>query len=217
MSFLLGELKEVCGKSPDSAEGRRGNIAMADFGLSAFSMFFMQSESFLAHQRTLEHGHSRSNCQTLFGMEHIPSDNYIRDHLDQVDPVHLQPLFERMEVQLREPQMQMAFGKLGARTLIACDGTEYFCSYKIRCPHCLTRKRNNGQTEHYHMLLSSTVVAPGSSRVIPLMPEFIANEDGAGSRTVNAMPLNAGSANTLSGSRSLTRFTWGMISLPASR
>jgi hypothetical protein len=33
---------------------------MADFGLSAFSLFFMKSESFLAHQKALEKGHNGS-------------------------------------------------------------------------------------------------------------------------------------------------------------
>ena len=176
---LLEELKAVCGTFPDTRGGRGGNIAMADFGLSAFSMFFMQSESFLSHQRALEKGHSRTNCQTLFGMEYIPTDNYIRDNLDPVDPGRLQPLFNRMEAQLEQPAMKQAFRRLGGRTLIAWDGTEYFCSYKIKCPHCLTRKRSNGKAENYHTMLSATVVAPGTNRVLPLMPEFIARQDGA--------------------------------------
>ena len=112
-------------------------------------------------------------------MERIPSDNYIRDNLDPVDPAHLQPLFNRMEICLHQPEMKQAFQRLGDRTLIAWDGTEYFNSYKINCPYCLTRKRRNGRTECYHTLLSATVVAPGTNRVVPLMPEFIANEDGA--------------------------------------
>ena len=82
---------------PDSRKGRGGNIAMADFGLSAFAMFFMQSASFLSFQRALEKGQGRSNCQTLFGIEKIPSDNYIRDMLDEADPALLAPCFERME------------------------------------------------------------------------------------------------------------------------
>jgi hypothetical protein len=176
---LLEELKAVCGRFPDTRQGRAGNIAMADFGVSAFSMFFMQSESFLSHQRALEKGHSRTNCQTLFGMEYIPTDNYIRDNLDPVDPGHLQPLFNRMEAQLEKPPLKQAFERLGGRTLIAWDGTEYFCSYKIKCPHCLTRKRSNGKAESYHTMLSATVVAPGTNRVVPMMPEFIARQDGA--------------------------------------
>jgi hypothetical protein len=93
---------------------------MADFGLSAFSMFFMQSESLLSHQRALEKGHSR--MPDLFGMEYIPTDNYIRDNLDPVDPGRLQPLFNRMEAQLEQPAMKQAFRQLGGRTLITWDG-----------------------------------------------------------------------------------------------
>src|SRR3974377_597638 len=88
---------------PDPRKGRRGNIAMADFGLSAFAMFFMQSASFLSFQRTLEKGQGRSNCQSLFGIEKIPSDNYIRDMLDMADPALLQLRFERVEQLTRPP------------------------------------------------------------------------------------------------------------------
>ena len=76
---LLSGLKATCAACPDPRQGRGGNIAMADFGLSAFAMFFLQSASFLAFQRRLEKGQGRSNCQTLFGIEKIASNNYIRD------------------------------------------------------------------------------------------------------------------------------------------
>jgi len=176
---LLAGLKAVCAAFPDPRKGRGGNIAMADFGLSAFSMFFMQSASFLSFQRSLEKGQGRSNCQSLFGIEKIPSDNYIRDMLDEADPALLAPCFERLETLLAEPPMRQAFARLGGRTLVAWDGTEYFCSQKIGCPHCLTRERSNGKTESYHSMLAATVVAPGHSKVVPLMPEFIASQDGA--------------------------------------
>ena len=152
---------------------------MADFGLAAFALFFMQSASFLSFQRTLEKGQGRSNCQTLFGIAKIPSDNYIRDMLDLADPALLRPCFERVEHLLAEPPLRQAFGRLGGRTLIAWDGTEYFCSQKLGCPHCLTRQRANGRIENYHTLLAATAVAPGHAKVVPLFPDFIAPQDGA--------------------------------------
>jgi hypothetical protein len=176
---LLAGLRTVCAGFPDARKGRRGNIAIADFGLSAFALFFMQSASFLAFQRALEKGQGRSNCQTLFGIEKIPSDNYIRDMLDGADPALLQPCFERMEQLLAAPPLRQAFARLGERILIAWDGTEYFCSQKLGCPHCLRRKRANGAVESYHTLLAATAVAPGHSKVVPLFPEFIAPQDGA--------------------------------------
>jgi hypothetical protein len=177
-SLVVG-LRAVCASFPDSRKGRGGNIAMADFGLSAFALFFMQSASFLAFQRTLEKGQGRSNCQTLFGIGKIPTDNYIRDMLDGTDPALLQPCFERMEQLLATPPLRATFARLDDRLLIAWDGTEYFCSQKLGCPHCLTRKRSNGKVESYHTLLAATVVAPGHSRVVPLFAEFIAPQDGA--------------------------------------
>jgi hypothetical protein len=91
-------------------------------------MVFMQSASFLSFQRALEKGHCRSNYQSLFGIEKIPSDNYIRDRLDAADPARLAPCFVGLKRRLAEPPRRQVFGRLGDRTLIAWDGTEYFCS-----------------------------------------------------------------------------------------
>jgi hypothetical protein len=91
-----------------------------------------------------------------------------------------------METLLAEPAMRQAFGRLGGRTLIAWDGTQYFCSQKLSCPNCLIRERSNGRKENYHCLLSATIVAPGHSKVVPLMPEFVATQDGVQNRTANS-------------------------------
>ncbi len=67
---------------------------MRDIGMAAFSVFFMQSPSFLAHQRLLEQGYGNSNCTSLFGMAKIPSDNHIRAMLNGAQPALLQPAFD---------------------------------------------------------------------------------------------------------------------------
>ncbi len=48
LETLLEGVRSACAAIPDK---RRGDVtySMADIGLSAFSLFFMQSESFLAH------------------------------------------------------------------------------------------------------------------------------------------------------------------------
>ena len=177
---LLDGLRRVCAGFPDSRRSTDVDYSMADIGLSAFSLFFMQSESFLAHQRNLERGHNTSNCHTLFGMKKIPTDNYIRLMLDKVSPQALQPCFDQVFEQLCERDDLKAFQRLGGRTLVALDGTEYFCSQKLSCPQCLARKRSNGKTEHYHAMLAAMLIAPGHNMVLPLMPEFITPQDGAG-------------------------------------
>ena len=109
---LLDGLGTVCAGFPDTRRSTDVDYSMADIGLSAFSLFFMQSESFLSHQRRLEQGHGTSNCQTLFGMKKIPTDNYIRLMLDPVCPESLQPCFDQVIEQLRLRDGLKAFQRL---------------------------------------------------------------------------------------------------------
>jgi hypothetical protein len=178
LESLIAELKGVCAGLPDQRKGPRrdGEYTMADIGLSAFSVFFMGSPSFLGHQRALEEGHGRSNCQTLFGMTAIPTDAYIRQMLDGAPPGAFDPLFFKSTATegVLDP-----FRRLDGRALIALDGTEHFCSRKIHCPRCSTRKRSDGGTEYFHSFLGASIVAPGHQQVLPLPPEFVAPQDGA--------------------------------------
>lgn len=176
---LLAGLRTVCSGFADKRGCGVATYTMADVGLSAFSLFSMQSESFLSDLRHLEQGHGDSNCRTLFGIGKIPTDNHIRSMLDEVSPDALQPCFDQVLEQLRERDGLKAFQRLPGRALVALDGTEYFCSQKLSCPQCLTRKRSNGKTEHYHVMLGAAIVAPGHTMVVRLMPEFLAPQDGA--------------------------------------
>ena len=153
---------------------------IGDIGMAAFSVFFMQSPSFLAHQRQLEEGHGRSNCASLFSIAKNPSDNHIRDMLDPAAPALPRPVFAETIEQLRQIDGGLdMFRRLDGRVLIALDGSEYHCSRKIHCRHCTTRVRGNGGTEYFHSILAATLVAPGHDKVIPLEPEFLVPQDGA--------------------------------------
>jgi hypothetical protein len=188
LDSLLGSLRGCLDRFPDKRRGMNTTYGIGDIGMAAFAVFFMQSPSFLAHQRQLEEGHGRSNCASLFGIAKIPSDNHIRDMLDPAAPALLGPVFAETIEQLRQIDGGLdMFRRLDGRVLIALDGTEYHCSRKIHCRHCSTRGRGNGGTEYYHSMLAATLVAPGHDKslpqakagVIPLEPEFIVPQDGA--------------------------------------
>jgi hypothetical protein len=175
---LIASLRGCCQSLPDLRQGGDVRYTMADIGLSAFSLFFLQSPSFLAHQRRLAEGQGRSNCQTLFGLDRIPSDNHVRALLDPVSPDHFHPVFAEVVAELEGSGGLEAFRQLGGHVLIALDGTEYHVSSKVHCQHCSTRKRGQDRTEHFHAMVSATIVAPDHNRVVPLEPEFIVPQDG---------------------------------------
>jgi hypothetical protein len=142
----IAALRERCGELPDKRTGRNRRYRMADMALAAFSVFFMQCPSFLAHQRAMAQARGRSNAHTLFGMTKIPCDNHIRQMQGGAPPQHLDPLFAAIVGDLEasgelEPSPARQRRCLGGRVLIALDGSEHFRSREIHCRHCSTRWR----------------------------------------------------------------------------
>ena len=89
----------------------------------AFSVFFTQSPLFLAHQAAMAEAKGKSNAQTLFGMQAIPSDNHIRDLLDVVPPQQIFLMFGWVFTALNELGQLQAFRAVEDQLLIALDGT----------------------------------------------------------------------------------------------
>jgi hypothetical protein len=175
---LIAELGTVCAGLPDrrTEPGGDGQYSMADIGLSAFSLFFMGSPSFLAHQRALARGQGRSNCQTLFGMSAIPSDNYIRLMRDGVSPAAFDALFLQA---LENAGPLTRFQYLGGRVLVALDGSEYSCSRKIKCSQCSSATAPMAGWNAFTPSWAPPWLRRGDQQVLPLPPEFIASQDGA--------------------------------------
>jgi hypothetical protein len=162
----------------DKRSGTNSRYSMADIGMAAFSLFFMQHPSFLAFQRSLYGHKGQDNTQTLFGMGKIPSDNHIRNMLDGVSPEHFDENFFFMLDELENSKVRVVRNVLAGSTLIALDGSEYHCSQKISCPSCSKRKHSDAREEYFHSFLGATIVRPGDPRVFSLPPEFIQNQDG---------------------------------------
>jgi len=91
---LIAGLREEAGAFPDRRMGKNTQYSITDIALSAFSVFFLQSPSFLDFQRTMGRSKGRHNAASLFGVEQVPSDNQIRSVLDAVPAESLEPMFD---------------------------------------------------------------------------------------------------------------------------
>jgi len=163
----------------DPRKGKNKSYTMVDAALSAFSVFFTQSPSFLEYQRSLEQAHGQNNARTLFGVHEIPSDNHIRSLLDATPPDTLKPMYAFLFNALEQAGVVDSFRSVNGTLLLAFDGTEYFSSQAIHCECCSTRRHANGKTTYFHAALTPVLVKPGCDKVIALAPEFTAPQDGA--------------------------------------
>ena len=72
----IHELGELFAVFTDVRKGKNCHYTMRDIVMSGFSLFHMQCPSFLHFQRKVLEQKGRSNCQTLYGMKDIPTDNH---------------------------------------------------------------------------------------------------------------------------------------------
>lgn len=174
----ISQIEQRFSQLPDKRVGSNRFIKMKDVGLSAFSVFFTQCSSFLEHQRAMKTKEGRDNASSLFTIDHIPSDNHIRYLLDEVPASELFPLFSAL---LNDPAMEEAlkqFRHVEGQVLIPLDGLHYFSSKKIACEQCSSQTHSNGETTYSHSMMSATLVHPERSEVLPLIPMFVAPQDG---------------------------------------
>jgi hypothetical protein len=171
-------LKAWMRQFPDKRTGKNLVYSIEDAALGAFSVFYMQSPSFLAFQTMMQRAQGKSNAQALFGMHQIPTDNHIRSLLDPVAPSYVLPMFERLFNQLDAAGQIDAFRIPNGQLLIALDGTQYHRSESIHCKHCTVSRHHNGENSYAHTALTPVVVTLGHNRVVALEPEFVVPQDG---------------------------------------
>lgn len=175
INFLIQELDDL----PDSRKpGNNTKYEISDAMMAAFSIFFTQSPSFLEHQRLMKNMKKKDNANSLFKIDKIPCDNQIRNLLDPLAAQTIYSVYQKIYQWLKEKKVLKKFFYLERQILIALDGTEYFSSKKINCPHCNCRNHRNGSTTYFHACVIPAIVSPNMKQVIPLEPEFIKKQDG---------------------------------------
>lgn len=164
---------------PDHREPNNNQrYTIADGALAAFSVFFMQSPSFLAHQRLLQRRKGRNNAHSLFQVTEIPSDPQIRNLLDPLSAAEFAVDFWYIVEELRRHQQLGRFQNELDTYAIALDGLQFYSSEKISCPQCQKRTDRAGVEHFYHSAVTPVVVKPKTPQVLPLPPEFIVPQDG---------------------------------------
>ncbi len=175
---LIAKFRKRLTHLPDHRQGKNVSYSIKDAALGAFSVFFTQSPSFLAHQQAMEKSKGRNNSGSLFQIDKIPCDNQIRSLLDPITPRQIYPVFDEILQGLAQAGQLEQFRVLNGQLLASMDGTGYFSSKAIHCPNCLHRTTKKGETTYYHTAITPVIVAPHRCEVISLVPEFIMPQDG---------------------------------------
>lgn len=130
---LMSYLEEAIAEFPDRRTGDNTQYSLRDSALGAFSVFFTQSPSFLSHQQSMHKSKGSSNATTIFGIEKIPTDNWIRTLLDPVPSRGLSGVFRRVFERLEAQGSLDTYRAFDDTLLVALDGTWFHSSESVNC------------------------------------------------------------------------------------
>jgi len=149
-----------------------------DILMSAFACMYFQDPSLLHFQIRLEQNQQRNNLKNIFNVQNIPSNNQLRDVLDEIPSEALAPIFKNFHENLRKHKHLEDYAILPNVLMCTIDGTQYHSSTSVSCSCCLTKAHKAGEITYSHSVLQGAIMHPDKKQVIPVMPEAIKNEDG---------------------------------------
>lgn len=175
---LLTEVHEIFRNIPDPI--KHSKITLCDCLMSGLAVFSLKYPSLLQFDRdSQEGGCIEHNLKTLYKVDKAPCDTYMRERLDEVDPVHLRLAFKKLFAQLQRGKELEEYVFLDRYYLMSGDGTGFFSSKTTRCDDCCIKCHRDGSHTYYHQMMSAAIVHPDHATVIPFCPEPITNQDGS--------------------------------------
>ena len=154
-------------------------IKTSDALMSGLAVFSLKYPSLLQFDKRNKDAKIRENLRVLYHVDHPPSDTYMRQMLDKVNPLEIKAGFKELFTVAQRGKVLERFVYMDGHYLLSMDGTGYFSSHDVHCDSCCKKGHRNGSVTYYHQMLSAVIVHPTEKVVLPLAPEAILNGDGA--------------------------------------
>lgn len=169
IKFMFSKIKDPLNSS---------TISITDCLMSCLAVFSLKFKSLLQYDLQRNNENMLKNLKTLFLVTNPPSDTYMRERLDELDPVLLKPAYKKLFSVLQKGKALEDFQYMDRHYLLSMDGTGHFSSNTIHCKNCCVKNHKDGSQSYYHQLLVAVILHPNEKVVIPLCPEPILKEDG---------------------------------------
>jgi len=177
---LLEKLKKIFDEVTlpvKDPRGRKKTISLSDCLMSALAVFGIKSPSLLAFDTNKKDERVIHNLKSLYNVKDVPSDTYMREVLDEIDPKELRKAFLVLFQTLQREKILENYQFLGSY-LTPLDGSEIFNSEKVFCENCCKKEHRDGRTTYHHQILSGVLCSPYIKQVLPFCPEPIIKKDG---------------------------------------
>ena len=164
---------------PRDGRGLKSKIPLVDCLMSGLALFGLKFPSLLQFDQGFDDDAAKHNLKTLYQVDRVPCDTYMRERLDEVDPQLLRPAFTDLFSLIQRGKVIEDYKFLNEYVLVPCDGTQLFSSEEVHCKNCCEKHHRDGRITYHHNMLAGVLVHPDQQEVFPFCPEPIFKADGS--------------------------------------
>lgn len=145
---LLGLVQEEFKKiKPRTLVKRKAKpIELVDCLMSGLAIFSLKFPSLLQfEEQSKEIGLIKRNLRTLYQIEQVPSDTYLRERLDEVNPREISKIFKKVFASVQRGKVLEDYTYLDGYYLMPMDMTGFFSSSTVHCQNCCVKYHNRAK------------------------------------------------------------------------
>lgn len=158
---------------------KKSTISLVDCLMSCFAVLNLKWPSLLQYEEEKKDHVVLKNLKSLYLIQNPPSDTYMRERLDEIDPDLLRSAFKTVFALAQRGKVLESYEYLDGYYLFSSDGTGHFSSHKVYCSSCCVKNHTDGSHTYYHAMMGGAIVHPDKKEVIPFCPEPIRQQDGS--------------------------------------
>lgn len=140
LSVVYSQFKKI--KSPRELSRRSKSITLTDCLMSGVAMFGLKFPSLLKFDEAKEELELKHNLRTLYHVEQAPSDTYMRERCDEIEPFEVRKVFKAVFSCVQRGKGLEPFQYMDKHYLLAGDGTGFFSSDVVHCKNCCVKHYN---------------------------------------------------------------------------
>src|SRR5207249_1808686 len=122
---IYDQFKKIKAPTSSSPAGRPEKIKLTDCLMSGLAVFSLKFSSLLNFDERKNEDRIKNNLRMLFHVDQTPSDTYMRECLDEVDPAQLRKTYKMLFAHAQKGKILEEFEYLDKHYLIAGDGTGF--------------------------------------------------------------------------------------------
>jgi hypothetical protein len=107
--------------------------------MSGLAVFGLKFPSLLKFDESKDEKEIKHNLRTLYHVKQTPSDTYIRERCDKVDPQEVRKVYKKVLACVQRGKALEEFAYLDNHYLLPGDGTGFFTSNSIHCKNCCVK------------------------------------------------------------------------------